>query len=798
MVDLKKANQYPPALAPAALLVADLSASGERAPHGPEAKEALPVSRRLLRSSGNKQLIETSLVAKQQDEFQAMLQSGYDAGKTDCLVIDRKREPVQAATLTNFDSATVIDSFDSADDFQIELRRASDGVLNSRKAAYACTARKKDQVRYRWALAMWYATEESQRLKSQRKNIELNLQAIRRAGRNFVTNRRVSSGMLLRRLSVRSQSSSNGEETVEQEDLGTQPSIQAAFVSRDQSKSIESNRFFGKGPIQPLPGGSQSPWNRAHQILILVSSLYSLYTIDVYVIYAEGLPVAYDIGVYGINAICFLVFVFDFMYFLYMDPKFRQTVYMWLELFAILSMIPDVCVFAFLAFNENHQVPTRFTNLLRLVRLWRFIGQAARTGTRVSRVFRVLGLMNTFPGTRRFCMKFRNKVDVERKLEAVNADSSFCKDPDLEESPQKDGHDLGTSSIGHDLDHTVSIHYTIMVSIMLIMSVCIANMLSGDGDAEVEMNLALIVSASMYCNKSECNTEIFQDFLNKADLYGQTILYFQIPDKFIYGDEGLVKNYRVYPYAEVIVARIASKTTNISGISESVMHVLNRKTVVLQCWSSFIMTSVVLVFLTLLTTSLAGEIRSTVIVPLQRMVATVLALESDPLRPLRRNPKNLGKKLHEVILIENALFKIAALLQLGFGEAGANIIQETMKQGNSVALKADVGGKVVLALYGFCDIRNFTDCTEVLQGDVVKLVNEVASHIHGSVVDNFGAPNKNIGDAFLLVWKPKGSHPVTHVAGSALRSYVRAIIEVCNHFEMKVFLLHFYLHHFHH
>jgi hypothetical protein len=469
-------------------------------------------------------------------------------------------------------------------------------------------------------------------------------------------------------LSLKSQSSSNGEEkeNVEHDDLGTHPSIQEAFVSRDQSTSLEGNRFFGKGPIQHMPESSESPWNRAHQLLILGASFYSLYTIDVYVICAEGKPIAYDITVYGLNAVCFLVFVFDFMYFLCTDPKFRQTVYMWLELLAILSMVPDVCVFAFLAINENQQVPTRFTNLLRLVRLWRFIGQAARTGTRVSRILRVIRVMNTFAGTRKYYGKFRNKVDAE----AIKTDSSFCKAHDIEELQHRDGHDLGTSSIGHDLDHTVSIHYTIMVSIMLIMSVCIANMLSGNREAEVEMDLALIMSASMHCSKSDCNIQIFQDFLNKAEAYGQKVLYFKIPDKFVYGDVDLANNYRVYPYPEVISVKIPSDATNISGISESVMHVLNRTPVVLQCWSSIIMTSVVLVFLTLLTTSLAGEIRSTVIVPLQRMVATVLALESDPLRPLRRNPKNMGKKLHEVILIENALFKIAALLQLGFGEAG--------------------------------------------------------------------------------------------------------------------------------
>ena len=42
---------------------------------------------------------------------------------------------------------------------------------------------------------------------------------------------------------------------------------------------------------------------------------------------------------------------------------------------------------------------------------------------------------------------------------------------------------------------------------------------------------------------------------------------------------------------------------------------------------------------------------------------------------------------------------------------------------------------------------------QVLQVDVVKLVNDVASIVHESVVKNLGAPNKNIGDAFLVIWK---------------------------------------------
>ena len=64
-----------------------------------------------------------------------------------------------------------------------------------------------------------------------------------------------------------------------------------------------------------------------------------------------------------------------------------------------------------------------------------------------------------------------------------------------------------------------------------------------------------------------------------------------------------------------------------------------------------------------------------------------------------------------------------------------------------------IPGTKVVAIFGFCDIRNFTDATEILQEEVMLFVNEIAEIVH-SMVDKFsGAANKNIGDAFLLVWK---------------------------------------------
>lgn len=105
----------------------------------------------------------------------------------------------------------------------------------------------------------------------------------------------------------------------------------------------------------------------------------------------------------------------------------------------------------------------------------------------------------------------------------------------------------------------------------------------------------------------------------------------------------------------------------------------------------------------------------------------------------------------ETTVLASILGKIGALLALGFGEAGSQIIAKNMSQGNEV--NPMLPGVKVLSIFGFCDIRNFTDATEVLQEGVMLFVNEIGDIVHG-VVDKYqGAANKNIGDAFLLVWK---------------------------------------------
>jgi hypothetical protein len=68
------------------------------------------------------------------------------------------------------------------------------------------------------------------------------------------------------------------------------------------------------------------------------------------------------------------------------------------------------------------------------------------------------------------------------------------------------------------------------------------------------------------------------------------------------------------------------------------------------------------------------------------------------------------------------------LLALGFGEAGSGIIAKNMSGGGD--LNPMMPGVKTYAVFGFCDIRNFTDATEVLQTKVMQFVNQIAEVTH--------------------------------------------------------------------
>jgi len=176
------------------------------------------------------------------------------------------------------------------------------------------------------------------------------------------------------------------------------------------------------------------------------------------------------------------------------------------------------------------------------------------------------------------------------------------------------------------------------------------------------------------------------------------------------------------------------------------------------------------------------DVTSMVVRPIESMI--------DIVRKLAQNPKlkleGQSKSKYETEAVRIALAKIVGLMQLGFGGAGHEIISANLADSSGQELDLMRRGKKVECAYGFCDIRQFTDTVECLQDQVMLFTNSVGEIVHQACNDNRGEPNKNIGDAFLIVWKPKPSVSHTKVVDGALTAFRRTVREIASSQTLKL------------
>ena len=201
-----------------------------------------------------------------------------------------------------------------------------------------------------------------------------------------------------------------------------------------------------------------------------------------------------------------------------------------------------------------------------------------------------------------------------------------------------------------------------------------------------------------------------------------------------------------------------------------------RKETKLQGLLNFCQTIFVCICLTLASLTFEKDADDLVLDPLEVMIEIVEKVEKDPIgaknieelqegvkaqvQQLEDEEENEGKNKNttnnnsdnfEVSVIKSAIIKISALLAIGFGEAGGEIIKKNLQQGEE--LNPRLIGKKKTAIFGFCDIRQFEEIALALEERTILFVNEIAEIVHSSVDRFQGATNKNIGESFLNVWK---------------------------------------------
>jgi class 3 adenylate cyclase len=208
-----------------------------------------------------------------------------------------------------------------------------------------------------------------------------------------------------------------------------------------------------------------------------------------------------------------------------------------------------------------------------------------------------------------------------------------------------------------------------------------------------------------------------------------------------------------------------------------------------EAFLGMLLTSFVIVLLGLGMISFTKDVRNLVIVPIEKMVQLVKEISENPLGndfSLKIDDKNKDDGMETTLLIRT-ISKIAGLMRVGFGEAGADIIGKNLNITEGPDAMNFLGnGRKIHSIFGFCDVRQFTDTTECLQEEVMLFVNRIAHILHSIVVQCDGAANKNIGDAFLLTWKVNkrqltGCEEHNYSGDKALYSFVKTMIEMSRH-----------------
>ena len=122
----------------------------------------------------------------------------------------------------------------------------------------------------------------------------------------------------------------------------------------------------------------------------------------------------------------------------------------------------------------------------------------------------------------------------------------------------------------------------------------------------------------------------------------------------------------------------------------------------------------------------SNDIDTLLVEPIEGMMEKLMLMAKDP-ESAAKEELNSNVEL-ETTVISNAIIKIGALLSIVFGSAGAEIIgANIIEEGD---MNPMIEGKKKCAIFGFCDIRQFTEVTEVLQEEILVFVNKIGSLVH--------------------------------------------------------------------
>lgn len=179
---------------------------------------------------------------------------------------------------------------------------------------------------------------------------------------------------------------------------------------------------------------------------------------------------------------------------------------------------------------------------------------------------------------------------------------------------------------------------------------------------------------------------------------------------------------------------------------------------------NFFRTLFVCILVTMSVWFIEGDAKKNVLEPLEIMMEIIDKVSSDPVNAKNINAIQSGTKAtiekyehddnkeenYEIKIIKQSIIKISALLSMGFGEIGAEIIKKNLIN-DTYNFKEK--GKMIAGIYGYFNIRNYSKINKQFKKNSIILINHIAEIIHDSVAMYSGNITKNFGESVLAIWK---------------------------------------------
>ncbi|OMJ92736.1 hypothetical protein SteCoe_4489 [Stentor coeruleus] len=551
-----------------------------------------------------------------------------------------------------------------------------------------------------------------------------------------------------------------------------------------------------------------------------------------------------DDGFSASMIVCLILFCFEIILAFITKPEYRFSFFFWLDVLSTVSLIFDINWIWNLIQSKASSTLVQSTQIARASR-------ASRAGTRAARIIRVIRVIRLIRIVKLYKLAQarlkKNKASLVRsdvtcrgtaEIHPMNLTKNIAESEQIpEDSISQDFESFGDykpenenqikesstinrkmtsyrrsitvgdkkfdlpqeSKVGKKLSELTTMRVIIVVLIMILILPFFNINMYREIDSYV-MGLDLI--DKFIDDQSKFNF-FFNEYIEQHKKDSLPLIYLEVTNKLKWNSSINPDNLRdvevniitldaedTYEYFSFAIYDLSSQTSMQAGIN-------------------MIKTFFICLVLTIGSVMFSKDTNEIVLEPLENMIRTVKNISKNPLKAVQEeeqnavireeafeksDDKNCKKNMIlETEILEMLIIKIGALMALGFGEAGSEIIAKNMQQS-----KGDVDplmpGKQQLCIFGFTDIRQFPDVTEVLEQDIMIYVNEIALIVHNSVDECLGTTNRNLGDIFLLVWKfPDSviskdkykaktliiSHPyVAQYADLALISYIKIISEI--------------------